>query len=117
MRYSKYCPAYKDGVCLGSICAGRKMVRCEEVLSENTCDWFEIKYIQYLEAHRPISKIVDKRTIVADIIKQNLGITHCVSCERIEKRDDRCRRCESYWELDEYTLGQIVDKIIKAIEE
>ena len=117
MIYSKYCPAYKDGICLGSICAGRKMVRCEDVLSENTCDWFEMKYIQHLQTQRPTSKTIDKRAIVADIVRQNLDTTHCVTCERIGNRDDRCNRCESYWELDEYTLGQIADKIIKAIEE
>lgn len=122
MRYSKYCPAYKDGICLGSICAGRKMMRCEEILSENICDWFEAKYIDYLISLQSIPKVethdgVSLHSIIADIIRNNLGHTHCVTCERIGNRDDRCNRCESYWELDEYTLEQIVDKIIKAIEE
>lgn len=117
MRYSKYCPAYKDGICLGSICAGRKMMRCEEILSDNICDWFEAKYINHLISLQSMPKAETKHTIIADIIRNNLGHTHCVTCERIGNRDDRCNRCESYWELDEYTLEQIVDKIIKAIEE
>lgn len=115
MRYSKYCPAYKDGICLGSICAGRKMMRCEEILSNNICDWFEAKYIDYLIQSTPKTKV--KHTTITNIIKNNLGRTCCATCERAGNTDDRCNRCESYWELDEYTLGQIVDKIIKVIEE
>lgn len=118
MRYNKYCPAYhKDGICLGSICAGRKMMRCEEILSDQICDWFEAKYVDHLLSLQSTPKTKPKHTIITDIVKDELGHTHCVTCERIDNRDDRCCKCESYWELDEYTLRQIVDKIIKAIEE
>ena len=110
MIYGKYCPSYKDGYCLGSAIVGNKLTRCEDINIETLCAWYEEAYVQSLKEERPQDKI-------KQILTYYLSQTHCATCTRLDKTDARCYKCESYWELDEYTLGQIVDKIMKAIEE
>ena len=118
MIYGKYCPACKNGICLGSIASGRKQLRCEEITSTTWCDWYEEQYIKYLTKSNP-PKISNKEAIkerIKKILLYNFRQTHCVTCARIEQRDDRCRRCESYWELDEWTLDDVTNKIMKVVE-